>query len=45
MAFDISMGVRKGDVGLKQEVDQALARERPAIDAILAQYHVVRVAG
>ena len=44
MAFDISMGVRKGDVGLKQEVEQALARERPAIDAILAQYHVVRVA-
>ena len=43
MAFDISMGVRKGDVVLKQEVEQALARERPAVDAILAQYHVVRV--
>ena len=29
MAFDISMGMRKDDIGLKQEVDQALARERP----------------
>jgi mxaJ protein len=40
MAFDISMGVRRGDAELKQEIEQELARERPAIGAILARYHV-----
>lgn len=40
MAFDIAMGVRHGDAGFKQEIEQELARERPAIDAILARYHV-----
>ncbi|HEY0178821.1 MAG TPA: quinoprotein dehydrogenase-associated putative ABC transporter substrate-binding protein [Dokdonella sp.] len=42
MAFDISMGVRKGDAALKAEIDAALATERPAIDRILADYGVPR---
>jgi mxaJ protein len=40
MAFDISMGLRHGEPAFKQEVDQALARDHAAIDAILAEYHV-----
>jgi mxaJ protein len=40
MVFDISMGVRKDDVALRQELDAALARNRPAIQALLARYHV-----
>ena len=40
MAFDISMGVRRGDAAFKQEIEHALQQDRGAIDAILAQYHV-----
>lgn len=40
MAFDISMGVRRGDVAFKQQVEHALQRNRDAVDAILAEYHV-----
>jgi mxaJ protein len=40
MAFDVSMGVRRRDKALLQEVDAALERNRAAIDAILAEYHV-----
>jgi mxaJ protein len=40
MVFDISMGVRKEDVALRRELDAALARNRPAIQALLARYHV-----
>lgn len=42
MAFDIAMGVGKTNAPLRAEIDAALARERPAIDRILADYHVVR---
>jgi hypothetical protein len=42
--FDISMGVRRGDTALKAELDRILARRRRAIDTILAEYHVPRVA-
>jgi mxaJ protein len=42
MIFDISMGVRKEDVGLRREVDEALARRRRDIDALLAEYGVPR---
>jgi mxaJ protein len=42
MIFDISMGVRKEDVGLRREVDEALARRRRDIDAVLAEYGVPR---
>ena len=40
MGFDISVGVRKGNTGLKDQLDAVLKRERPAIAAILARWHV-----
>lgn len=43
MTFDISMGVRRGDAAFKREIDQALERNRSAIDTILDAYHVPRV--
>jgi len=42
MAFDISMGVRKEDEALREEIDAALQRLKPEVDAILAAYHVPR---
>src|SRR3954463_6460817 len=38
MAFDISMGVRKEDEKLREEIDDALQRRKPEIAAILAEY-------
>ncbi|HLH12623.1 MAG TPA: substrate-binding domain-containing protein [Methylovirgula sp.] len=43
MVFDISMGMRRYEPDFMEKIDQFLIRERPAIDAILAQYHVPRV--
>jgi mxaJ protein len=40
MAFDISMGVRRGDNALLQRLNDSLERNRAAITAILAAYHV-----
>jgi mxaJ protein len=45
MAFDIAMGVRKGDKALAEELDAALARNRAAVDAVLAEYGVPRAGG
>lgn len=42
MSFDIALGVRRGDEALQQALDQVLARRRPAIDALLARFHVPR---
>lgn len=42
--FDISMGVRRTDPGLRNRVDEILVRRRAGIDSILAQYHVPRAA-
>ena len=44
MVFDISMGLRRDDRTLRRELDRALARNREAIDRILDDYHVPRVA-
>jgi mxaJ protein len=44
MVFDISMGVRKGDVALQRKVDAALRNRRAEIDAILGEYGVPTVA-
>jgi mxaJ protein len=44
MVFDVSLGVRKDDAALRLELDRALERQRAAIDAILADYGVPRVA-
>ena len=43
MAFDISVGVRKEDEALRQEIGEALARRKPEIDRILASYGVPRL--
>ena len=40
--FDISMGVRRGDRALRDELDAILERRRADIDAILAAYSVPR---
>jgi mxaJ protein len=40
MAFYISMGVRRGDNELLKRLDDSLERNRAAISAILAEYHV-----
>jgi len=43
LVFDVSMGVRRDDPGLKQALDEILVRRRSAIDAILQEYGVPRV--
>lgn len=40
MAFDISMGLRRGDPAFQHDIEQALQRNHAAIQAILAAYHV-----
>jgi mxaJ protein len=42
MVFDISMGVRKEDEVLRQQVEEALQRRRAEIATILAEYGVPR---
>lgn len=42
MAFDISMATRKDDGEFRNEIDNALQNERPAINAILDDYHIPR---
>ena len=41
--FDISMGVRRADAALAEELDAILERKRPEIEAILDRYGVPRV--
>jgi len=41
--YDISMGVRQKEIGLKREIEAAIARNRGEIDRILAEFHVPRV--
>ena len=43
MVFDISMGVRREDTALRQEIEAAIARRRADIDAVLAAYGVPRL--
>jgi mxaJ protein len=40
--FDIAMGVRRGDAALQRDLARAIAEARPAIDAVLDSYAVVR---
>lgn len=42
-AFDISMGIRRGESDFFDRISQALERNRAAIDAILADYDVPRL--
>ena len=43
MVFDVTMGVRKGDDVLRDDVNRAISRLRPDIDRILASYGVPRL--
>jgi mxaJ protein len=45
MQFDVSMGVQLHDAALLDAVNKVLAREQPAIDAILRRYAVPRASG
>jgi mxaJ protein len=40
MIYDISMGVRKADLGLKAQLDAALAKRQGEIPALLLAYGV-----
>jgi len=40
MTFDISMGVRRDEPELQGRINRLLASEKPAIDAILREFHV-----
>ena len=42
MVFDINMGVRRDDPTLRDEINAALSKLRPKIDAVLATYGVPR---
>lgn len=43
MSYDISVGVRRGNIVLRDTIDEILERERPRVDALLRAYHVPRV--
>jgi len=43
--FDISMGVRRGDQELRDQLDEFLERRRPEIERILEDYKVPKVGG
>jgi mxaJ protein len=43
MVWDISMGVRKEDEALRQDIDAALNRRRAEVDAVLTLYGVPRL--
>jgi mxaJ protein len=40
MSFDIAIGVRRGDIALRNQINDVLNREKLTIDAILREYHV-----
>jgi mxaJ protein len=40
--FDMAMGVRRGDIALRDELEAIIERRRVDIDAILSQYSVPR---
>ncbi len=39
MAYDIALGVRRDEDQLRERLDAALMAEKPAIDALLREYH------
>ena len=43
--FDIAMGVRRGDQGLRDQLEQFLEKRRPEIERILEDYKVPKVEG
>ncbi len=45
MVYDISVGVRRGDLELLREVDRILSAHRAEIQALLGRYHIPVVPG
>jgi mxaJ protein len=45
MAFDVTMGVRRGEPQFRDEINEALLVLQPDIDAVLAEYGVPRLDG
>jgi quinoprotein dehydrogenase-associated probable ABC transporter substrate-binding protein len=43
--FDISMGVRRGDTTLRDELEGIVDRRRETIESILDEYHIPRLPG
>jgi mxaJ protein len=39
-AFDISVGVRRGEDALAREIEEVLTRKKPEVDALLRAYGV-----
>jgi mxaJ protein len=39
-SFSMAMGVKKGNGALAQRLDEAIARQQPKIDALLASFRV-----
>jgi hypothetical protein len=44
MVYGISMGVRRDNLQLREQIESILAKERPRIDALLSAYHVPQIA-
>jgi mxaJ protein len=44
MVYDISMGVRRDNLQLREQIESILSKEKPRIDALLSAYHVPQVA-
>jgi len=43
--YDISMGVRRGEAGFAQELEEVMERKRPEVEKILEEYAVPLVGG
>jgi hypothetical protein len=42
MAYDVSIGVRHGNLELRAQIESLLVKEKRAIDALLRAYNVPR---
>jgi mxaJ protein len=43
MVYGISMGVRRDNLQLRDEIESILSKEKPTIDALLSAYHVPQI--
>jgi len=43
MAFDVALGVRRGEDALREELDRALVRRRPEVERILDRFGIPRL--
>jgi mxaJ protein len=44
MVYDISMGVRRDNLQLREQIESILSKEKPRVDALLSAYHVPQIA-